>query len=133
MTLLAALMARWVGASAARVLAPLVLVGAIAAAFGGAWALHGWWARRQIAEAVTAATEGLVQAAELAAAEARAAAAERTIAAERRASAALAASAADAAREADALLAELNRYIEEHPDAPADCTVGPDLLQLLRR
>ena len=95
---------------------------------GGAYA----WHLRVVTRAVSAAERGLVQVADLAAAEAQLKEARRLLAAERRAGAVLATSAAGAEQEAARQRTLLNTYAQEHPDAPADCTVGPDLLRRLR-
>ena len=130
--ILAAVLTRWVGADLARVLAPLVLVGAVLGTLAGAWALHQWQAGRIVAQAVDAAMAEAVSVAEIEAARATADRLADQLDAERRAGAALRASAAASDAEAATLLSELNRYVKDHPDAPADCRVGPDLLRLLR-
>ncbi|MBN8294894.1 hypothetical protein JI664_23185 [Rhodobacter sp. NTK016B] len=128
MTLLTALLARWVGVTAARVLAPVLLILAVLGALWGAVAWHGGQVealRAEIREDMAAEAEAAATAAELAAA-------WRVYTATRAAGDQLETARADAERDAAAMRAALARYIEENPHAPDDCTVNPDLQRLLR-
>ncbi|WP_370208022.1 hypothetical protein [Pararhodobacter marinus] len=133
MTLLVAILARVVGATAARILAPIVACLAVVALIWGAWCLHEWQADRIISAAVEAREAELVSVSALATAEAALAKAQREAAAAQAAAEALEESRADADAEFQALLDEHNAYVEANQNAPADCTVSPDLLRLLRR
>ena len=128
MTFLAALLARWVGITAARILAPALLVLATCAALWGAVALHD----RQVEALRAEIREDMAVEAEAAADAAELAAAWRVYTATRAAGDQLATARADAERGAEAMRAALARYIEDNPHAPADCSVSPDLLRLLR-
>ncbi|PWE26806.1 hypothetical protein C4N9_20435 [Pararhodobacter marinus] len=128
MTILVALLARVVGASLARILAPALLIFAACAALWGAVAWHDRQVealRAEIREEMAAEAEAAADAAELAAA-------WRVYTATRAAGDQLATARADAERGAEAMRAALARYIEDNPHASADCSVSPDLLRLLR-
>ena len=124
---LVSMLAPLVGQALARMLAPVLL---IFAALGVLWGAVAWHAARiealraEIRDTMAREAEAAADAAELAAA-------WRLYAATRAAGDQLAAARTEAERAAAARRADLARYIEDNPDAPADCTVSPDLLRLL--
>ncbi len=128
MTILVSVFAPLVGRALARALAPGLL---ILAALGALWGAVAWHdarieaLRTEIRDAMAREAEAAADAAELAAA-------WRVYTATRTAGDQLAGARTEAERAAATRRADLARYTEDNPHAPADCTVSPDLLRLLR-